>query len=69
MHRVYPELLDLTPLRVRLPQGPFVLAGVVDQGVALVQGVAGRDLADDHGVVARAGSIYELAVQVGQAVQ
>src|SRR5688500_16344442 len=39
---------------VHLPEGLFVLARVVDQGVALVQGVARGDLADEHGVVARA---------------
>src|SRR5215208_6426856 len=66
---LYPQRLDLTQLRVRLPEGLFVLAGVVDQGVALVQGVAGSYLADDHGVVARAGRVYNLAVEVGQAVE
>src|SRR5215208_7107980 len=66
---VYPERLDRTPLRVRLPEGLFVLARVVDQGRALGQGVAGRDLADDQGVVPRAGPVYDLAVEVGQAVE
>src|SRR5688500_6878028 len=66
---LYPERTDLTPLRVRLPESLFVLAGVVDQGVALVQGVAGRYLADDHGVIARTGPVNDLAVEVGQAVE
>src|SRR5919107_768996 len=42
-------------LFVGLPEGPFVLARV--------------DLADDYGVVARAGPIYEFAVQGGQTVE
>src|SRR5215210_8860612 len=54
---------------VRLPEGLFVLAWVVDQGVALIQGVARGYLADDHGVIARAGPVYDFAVEVGQAVE
>src|ERR687894_1024454 len=56
-------------LFVRLPEGPFVLAGVVDQGVSLVEGVACGYLTDDQGVVAGARSVYDLAVEVGQAVE
>src|SRR5215211_5517699 len=54
---------------VRLSEGLFVLAGVVDQGVTLVEGVARGDLADYYGMVTGAGSVYDLAVEVGQAVE
>src|SRR5829696_1138188 len=70
---LYPERVDLTPLRGpilgHLPECLFVLARVVDEWVTLIEDIARQDFADDHGVVARAGPIYELAVQVGQAVE
>src|SRR5215203_2297675 len=70
---LYPERVDLTPLRGpilgHLPECLFVLARVVDEWVTLIEDIARQDFADDHGVVARAGPVYELAVQVGQAVE
>ena len=51
-----------------LAQGLFVLGRIVDQGVPVVQNVAGGDLAHDDRVVAGADGIHDLAVQVGQAV-
>src|SRR5918993_1238347 len=66
---LYPGPLDLTLPGVRLSECLFVLGGVVDQGVALVQGVAGRYLADYHGVVSCAGPVDDPAVEVGQAVE
>src|SRR3712207_6406437 len=47
----------------------FVLAGVVDQGVVVVQSVAGGDLAHDDRVLSGADGVHDPAIEVGQAVE
>src|SRR5215211_4717360 len=52
-----------------LPQGLFVLARVVDERVAIINGIARGNFAQDLRVVAGADGVHDPAVEVSEAVQ